>query len=316
MSAPDLPGPRIQPDDPMTEAGRRILAHHLTIMRANEAGTRAGVDPEALHDMRVASRRMRAAFRLFEEYYEKQTVRRLRKGLKQTGRALGGVRDLDVLGAQVRAYRATLPKEQRKDLGVLLTGIKDQRERARTAMFATLGSSEHREWLDTMQTFVETEGMGDRQPSSPAAPVPCLVKELVPELVYRHFKQVRAYSATLNQGDIPHLHALRIDVKRFRYTLEFFQEVLGPEATVVIARAIGVQDHLGDLHDMDVARIFVEGMTEDSAITIEADLAALRAYLGFLNEAIRTNLDNVPVAWDAFLQADTRKKLAAAVGIL
>jgi CHAD domain-containing protein len=262
--------------------------------------------------MRVAMRRMRAAFRLFKTYYEKQTAKRLRQGLKQTGRALGGVRDLDVLRIQVNAYRETLPKDRRKELEGLLSGINEQREQARAMMFATLGSFEHRQWLEAMQTFVENEGMAIRQSPSTRGPAACCVEEVVPELIYRHFKQVRAYGATLAQADIPHLHALRIEVKRFRYTLEFFQRVLGPEAAEVIARAVALQDHLGDLHDMDVARIFAQGVMDNS----KAQRVGLKAYLEYLNSTIQANLSEVPAAWETFVQADTRKKLAAAVGNL
>ena len=315
MSAQDSPEPHIQADDSMPEAGRRILAYHFAIMQANEAGTRNGVDPEALHDMRVATRRMRAAFRLFKEYYEKQTAKRLREGLKQTGRALGGVRDFDVLRIRVNAYRESLPKGRRKEMEGLLSVIKEQRERARAEMLATLGSSEHRQWLETMQTFVENEGMGVRQSPATTVPIACRVEEVVPELVYRHFKQVRAYGTTLDRADIPHLHALRIEVKRFRYTLEFFQGVLGPEAAEVITRAVALQDHLGDLHDMDVARTFVQSTINTPGNTNKT-LVGPDNYLQHLDKSIRENLANVPAVWKTFMQADTRRKLGAAVGNL
>ena len=61
--------PKISADEPMSEAGRKILYTHFCRMVENEEGTRSGEDPEALHDMRVATRRMRAAFQLFEPYF-------------------------------------------------------------------------------------------------------------------------------------------------------------------------------------------------------------------------------------------------------
>ena len=96
IHGPPLEEPGLQPDDPMSEAGRKTLRFHFRRMLHHEPGTRLGEDIEALHDMRVATRRMRAAFRVFGEYYDPKAVRPYLKGLKRTGRALGAVRDLDV----------------------------------------------------------------------------------------------------------------------------------------------------------------------------------------------------------------------------
>jgi hypothetical protein len=61
--------------DPMAEAGRKILRYHFAEMLHNEAGTVLGEDIEALHDMRVATRRMRAAFGVFADAYEPDQVK-------------------------------------------------------------------------------------------------------------------------------------------------------------------------------------------------------------------------------------------------
>ncbi|MEJ2757266.1 MAG: CYTH domain-containing protein, partial [Anaerolineales bacterium] len=83
-----LDRPGIEPDDAMSEAGRKVLRFHYRRMLYHEPGTRLGEDAEALHDMRVATRRMRAAFRLFGDYFDPQVMAPLVKGLKRTGRSL------------------------------------------------------------------------------------------------------------------------------------------------------------------------------------------------------------------------------------
>ncbi len=88
----------------MSEAGRKTFRFHFRRMLYNEPGTRLGQDPEALHDMRVATRRMRAAFRVFGSYYD-ESVAPYEKGLKQTGGMLGTVRDLDVFRQKILDYR-------------------------------------------------------------------------------------------------------------------------------------------------------------------------------------------------------------------
>ena len=84
-------------------------------------------------------------------------------------------------------------------------------------------------------------------------PLPNRVCHLVPTLIYDRYQVVRGYETVIEDAPIETLHALRIDCKRLRYSLEFFREVLGPEAKDVIREVVIIQDHLGDLHDADVA---------------------------------------------------------------
>ncbi|MGH2522570.1 MAG: CHAD domain-containing protein, partial [Anaerolineales bacterium] len=100
--------PGVLADEPMAEAGRKMLGFHFARMLAHEAGTRAGLDVEALHDMRVATRRQRAAFRLFAPYFDLARIRPFRRALRALAQRLGAVRDWDVLTEAVRAYQAAL----------------------------------------------------------------------------------------------------------------------------------------------------------------------------------------------------------------
>ena len=93
---PEVNGPGITRDDTMAEAARKTLRYHFHQMLDNEAETRLGEDIEALHDMRVATRRMRTAFRVFADFLDADATAPYRKSLKRVGRALGEVRDLDV----------------------------------------------------------------------------------------------------------------------------------------------------------------------------------------------------------------------------
>ena len=94
------------PDEAMSEAGRKAMYTHFLKMLANEAGTRLGEDIEALHDMRVSTRRMRAAYRIFADYYDPKIFAPFNKGLRRTGAMLGAVRDLDVLLEKAEAWQA------------------------------------------------------------------------------------------------------------------------------------------------------------------------------------------------------------------
>ncbi len=251
--APALPPPPpMYPDDPMSEAGRKVLSTHFMKMLANEAGTREGADIEFLHDMRVSTRRMRAAFRIFEPFYSAKAVKRFNKGLRSTGRALGVVRDLDVLIEKAEAYEAALPPDDGFTVQPLIENWRTVRERSRQELTEYLDSSAYRRFVEEFRAFLETPGAHAR--SIPAGePVAYQVRHIVPRLVMERYEQVRAYEPILDAAPVTTYHMLRIDCKRLRYALEFFAPLLGAGAPALIKQVTGMQDLLGAMQDAHVA---------------------------------------------------------------
>ena len=81
----------IQPDDTLAEAGRKVWLYHFALMVNHEQGTIQGDDEEELHDMRVATRRMRSAFDIFSPAFDQKVIKRYLIGLQKVGRVLGKV---------------------------------------------------------------------------------------------------------------------------------------------------------------------------------------------------------------------------------
>lgn len=316
---PTLKSAGVTPDDTMAEAGRKVLRLHFKRMLANEPGTREGVDIEALHDMRVATRRMRAAFRVFGGSFEKGFRKPLTRGLKRVGRALGRVRDLDVFMENARCYLDALPEDRQGELDLLIDAWEARREKARRKMVAALDDDRYRAFVADMREFVETPGLGAREPRGTS---PVLVRHVAPPAIYARYAEVRAYGPHLGGADIETLHALRIDGKRLRYTLEFFEEALGGEARGVIETVRALQDHLGALHDADVARgLLREVMAHALREAGEGDeppaLHGLAAYLDDREAALHTLIKTFETAaWADVASEETRAQLARAVGVL
>src|SRR5579859_4467054 len=80
--------PGIRPEDLMSDAGRKMLAFHLRKFGTYEPGVRTGDDRDAIHDMRVTSRRMRSILQLFGPYYRKRTIKPYGKMLRQIAQSL------------------------------------------------------------------------------------------------------------------------------------------------------------------------------------------------------------------------------------
>jgi CHAD domain-containing protein len=126
------------PKTTFRDAAARVLAERLDAVMVHEAGTRAGTDPEALHDMRVASRRLRAAVEAFAVCYRGKAFARVATQTKELTDALGGVRDSDVLLARMEAYAATVPPDERPAIVGFIRRIHDERETRRTTMLHAL----------------------------------------------------------------------------------------------------------------------------------------------------------------------------------
>lgn len=305
-------GSGIGPDDPMSEAGRKILRLHFERMLAHEPGTRLGEEAEELHDMRVATRRMRAAFRVFAPYFEVEAVKPYLKGLKRTGRALGPVRDLDVFEEKARRYLATLPAGRTHELDELLSEWRAERAFARQRMAAYLDSERYARFVERFGRFLSTSGAGVMPPSGSNGPVSSRVRHVAPQLLYGRYEAVRAYEPLLDSASIDLLHALRIDFKRLRYVLEFFLPVLGPEAKMVVAEVKGMQDHLGDLNDADVAVQLLQGFLAEA----RGGQEGVRAYLRNREDERARLLASFPAAWARFTRPEVRRDLALAVAAL
>ena len=247
-----LEKPGLKADDTMAEAARKTLLYHLQKMMLYEPGTRVGEDPEELHDMRVATRRMRAAVRVFEDYLAMEQYRPFLKAMRETGRELGAVRDLDVFMIKTQCYIDSLPAEEQSGLDPLVEAWKTERDRARAELLAFLDDDRYQRFKKKFESFLRIPGAGaGRVTGDDGEPAPTRVGDVLPGVLFDRLALVKAYDGPISQPDAPLavFHQLRITSKGLRYTLEFFQEVLGADSKPLIDRTKRVQDHLGDLQD-------------------------------------------------------------------
>lgn len=306
--------PGVAPDDALAEAGRKVLRFNFARMLLREDGTREGGDPEELHAMRVATRRMRAAWRVFGDAYRRGRRRRYVAELRVVAAALGAVRDRDVLNDALRAYRDGLAPSEAEALEPLLVAWEAARETARDELLKLLDSERYRDFVHDYVTFVQTRGSG-------AAAVPTTqphrVRDTAPSRIWAAYEQLRAYDTTLTWADVTTLHELRIEGKRLRYTLEFFREVLGPEAPHLITRVTTLQDHLGALHDADVAAHLARDFLAGSAAGLApASIEAVGRYLASREREVARLRRTLPATWRPLMAESYRRALGRAVSVL
>ena len=285
----------VAPDDAITLATSKVLSYHWARMQAHTEGTRQGVDPEELHDMRVATRRMRSAIGLLKSYLHAESLAPAVQGLREVAMALGAVRDLDVSLARARAYASGLTVEERDDLAPLIGELEARRAAAREAMLAHLDGPAYERFVGDFEALLTELEHAAYEPVDDSN----RVRSVAPRLIYIRWQVVRAYAPVLDGAPIGLLHALRIECKHLRYALEFFRATLPGPTGETIEQVVAMQGHLGDLHDADVAvamldRLLTRHEAKDGARAIEAYRDAQR------QERERL-LGTFPEAWGAFM---------------
>ncbi|MBN2390810.1 MAG: CHAD domain-containing protein [Anaerolineae bacterium] len=250
VPANNAPGPGIVASDSVAEAAHKTLRFHMLCMVANEDGTRAGVDIEALHDMRVAARRMRTAFYVLADAIDADATASYLKELKHTGRLLGHVRDLDVFREKTEAYLGAFAKSIPPDLTLLMSAWDTEYARARSKLLKYLDSERYTQFKHAFTAYLENS-LSPTSASNPAQRVAVAVPNLIATRLIKFYNcKTRLDHPNVELTDY---HQMRIVTKYLRYTLEYFREVLGTEVGQAIEELKVLQNHLGALQDAVVA---------------------------------------------------------------
>lgn len=236
----------VSPADRLTDVAHKTFAKQFERMLWNEPGTRLGIDSEHLHDMRVATRRLRTALDLFETAIPDHPRRAFAEDLRWIGRALGRVRDRDVALAQTAALDVDAPDLERDAWRIFRHTLELGRARARVRLIERLDSQRYRAFLDRAREWIAAGppvASAVRAGGAPAYQVaPGLVAERLGELAL-------AYEEAERLVDQPSLHGFRIAAKRARYALEYFGDTAGPGSWKRAKRLAGLQDFLGEHQD-------------------------------------------------------------------
>jgi CHAD domain-containing protein len=248
---------------------------------------------------------------VFGDAFDQKRTARHQQRLKEVARDLGAVRDLDVLIEAGEAYQAELSPDERPAFEPLLAKWRGQRDAARSVLIKELDSGRYQRWVDDYIAFVQAEGIGVRS----VGPVePHRVRDSMPSRIWAAYEGVRAYEPVMRWADVTTLHDLRIAAKWLRYTLEFVREALGRDAGPVIEKVVALQDHLGWLHDADVAANLARHyLVEHAGRLSEAESAAIGRYLVDRERELARLRRTVGPAWRGVSSLAFRRALGRVV---
>jgi CHAD domain-containing protein len=229
------------PEAPASEHLTAMLRRQERAILAHDPGTRLGTDPEQLHQMRVATRRLRAYLRAAHSLVDAEWAESLRAELAWLGGALGPVRDLDVLLEHLRADTSGLEPREQRALRRIFDVIEDERRSARQTLLEALRSERYLELLDRLELAVAEPALVESEAT-------------VIDIAAHEFKRLRRHVKRLGPSPTDdELHDLRIRGKRARYAAELAEAGAGKRATRYIREARAFQDVLGDHQDAAVA---------------------------------------------------------------
>jgi CHAD domain-containing protein len=275
-----------------------LLRKLFTAMLNHEPGTRLGEDPEELHDMRVATRRMRAAMSTFRPVLPAR-FEAVRGELKWLATCLGNVRDVEVQIEWLDAVQRRSGWEDATAVGPL---IEERRERwalERKELLEALDSERYIKLLEDLTAILREGDQGQGEAATP-------VRQYGPRVLKKRHRQFRREAEGLEPGSDPHLyHLARIRGKKLRYTAEALTPVFGEPVAELVTSIKAAQDLLGEHQD----RAMAIGWLRQVAVSDRAWPPLTLVRLGELAEGSRHRMAELREEWpETFEEVEKRWK--------
>jgi CHAD domain-containing protein len=213
----------------------RLSKQRDSLLR-HDVGTRIASDPESLHQVRVAARRVRAFLHVASDLVDDEWAADIDQGMRELGRGSNKARDVDVLLENMRTQIGSLDLRDRSAGEALISRLQADRDELQRAVVATLTSEGYQRVLDQLALpVVPAEGRPERK---------------LDKLAARELRRLVARVRRLGKRPPEEaLHALRIRVKRVRYATELASGPKGKKKRRVVDAATRMQDVLGAHHD-------------------------------------------------------------------
>jgi triphosphatase len=245
--APSFAPTEVHASMPMVEVARANLRRYLSVWHAHEFGARLGDDPEELHDLRVAARRLDGILRQFKSSLPASLLR-TRPVIKKVLRTLGDVRDLDLTLRELEIFGSALPESDRAGVEPLKRHFVSEHGRVRARMLSVLDSASVQSNLQKLASLL-AEAPGAVQQSAEE-----LAQNAAPDMIRLRFRKLRKRADKL-RPDSPAeaYHEVRGRVKKLRCALESVAVIYGKSADDMLRALRRWQESLGVQQDAAVA---------------------------------------------------------------
>ena len=210
--------------------------------------TKEGRGVEPLHHIRVTTRKLRNAFRIFKDVFPQKRVIQWKNSLRQLGQVSSAARDLDIQIIFLGSFkRNPISKKFLQVISLLQERLKVRRQRLQPQIVRSLNRLEKSQTLDQLEIFLKKISLSSEENAAED------IRNLAQKRIAKRLKKIFAYQVYVDRPECSEqLHQLRIAVKHLRYTLENFELLYGQKISAHIESVRSVQSVLGKLHDYDV----------------------------------------------------------------
>ncbi len=250
IEAPEVSPVKLADGAPAREVIRNSLAESVANLLQHDPLVRTGRDPEAVHQARVATRKLRSNLRTFGPLLDVEWTEPLRLELGWLALSLGAVRDREVLLERLRERASSLPASDQRSATSLLKLLEVEIDALRQRLGEDMDS--HR-YIDLLERLVAAAHQPMTLPDAdqPAASV-------LPALATTPWRRLRSAVRQLPETPTdPELHRIRILAKRARYAAEAIASVSGPDAGAFARAAAKLQTVLGEHQDSVTAQAWL-----------------------------------------------------------
>jgi CHAD domain-containing protein len=228
-----------------------ILRTRMEEMCALKAKALDWTDIEGVHDMRVASRRLRSALRDFAPYFNKR--KSPRKQLREIARALGAVRDEDVAIVALKKLRKLAKEEVADGIKQIIDERRRRQAMAQEKLTLAISDEAISQLQEEFTAWLQSAAAVRAKNSKDGSPSSLTFRMMGREVILSQYRELDNRGASLFcPFEVEPLHQMRIAAKRLRYSIELFSHCFGYRLTDFAKEIAVLQTSLGELHDGDV----------------------------------------------------------------
>jgi CHAD domain-containing protein len=250
MEAPEVAPQPVQPDSPAKDVIKSVLAESIASLLHHDPLVRTSGDPEAVHQARVSTRKLRSHLRTFGPLLDPEWTEPLRSELGWLAMGLGAVRDREVLLERLRERAKSLPAADLRSAGSLLHILEVEIDTLRKKLLAELGSMRYVDLLERLVAAAHSPA------TLPEADQPA--SAVLPPLAAGPWRRLRSAVRQLPDPPTdPELHRIRILAKRARYAAEAVAPIAGSAAAAFARAAAKLQTVLGEHQDSVTAQAWL-----------------------------------------------------------
>jgi inorganic triphosphatase YgiF len=286
---------RLNSDEPAVEALRAIIEETLGHLLANQPAALAG-DPEGVHQVRVAVRRVRSALRLFSPHLESHAKRLFEDELRHAGQTIGEARDWDVFCDEIMVKVSEAP-EARKFSEMMKPPAEARRAAAHQTCVRQLQDPLFRALVLGLAAWIEEGRVDSGQVGDDALKrdIGEIAGNLLDRLDAKATKRGRAVRPDASPAE---LHPLRKSLKKVRYSVEFLQSIFPPKRAKRFLRHLKkLQEALGKINDAAIATRLAEGLASDKHLELAPSVAAISLNRG---RAAQDAMKALAKKWQAY----------------